>query len=116
MRGIAARRWMILVLGIAFFLLSGRLPDTLFSLERVSAAAPVANNDTYLAIVGVNLVVSAPQGLLANDTGGDGPLSVDLISVLELPPFVSSMSPAPDGSFQYLSSVAGTDTYTYKGF
>ena len=103
MRGLIARRFWLLF-ALAFFLLIGRLPETRFSLESTRAAAPIAQNDTYNAVKGVNLVVSAP-GILANDTDPDvgDTLTVDSISVLEQPPLISSLSPSQDGSFQYFS-------------
>jgi VCBS repeat-containing protein len=117
MRAVGVRRLLVLLVALVVFSLNGRLPNTLLRLERVSAAAPVANNDDYTAIIGENLVIPAP-GILANDTDADvgDTLSVDLLSVLELPPFISTMSPSPDGSFQYYPLAAGTDVYQYQAW
>jgi hypothetical protein len=74
-------------------------------------ANPVANNDSYTVAAGVGLTVAAP-GVLANDTGGSGPLS----AVLVTRPAHGSLSFNANGSFTYTNTggFTGTDTFTYE--
>ena len=75
--------------------------------------APVANDDAYSVKEDAQFYfVGAVDGLLANDTDGDGdPLTARVVS----PPSRGTLSVNPDGSFVYDSdeNYFGTDTFTY---
>ena len=73
------------------------------------STVPVANNDSYDAVSGRQLAVAAP-GVLANDTGGSGPLSAILVTS---PAHDSSFSFSTNGGFNYTPSASftGTDTF-----
>ncbi|HYQ71309.1 MAG TPA: Ig-like domain-containing protein, partial [Gammaproteobacteria bacterium] len=74
---------------------------------------PTANNDSYNATTGVELVVAAP-GVLGNDTD-DGQL-VPLTASLLSGPSNGSVNLHPDGSFEYTSGpgFTGNATFTYE--
>ncbi|MGO8675015.1 MAG: beta strand repeat-containing protein, partial [Limisphaerales bacterium] len=71
---------------------------------------PVANNDSYSALQGTTLMVAAP-GVLANDTGGSGPLTAQWVSGTAS----GSLTLNTNGSFTYTPNTgfAGTDSFTY---
>jgi hypothetical protein len=74
------------------------------------STTPVANNDSYSVVEGTPLVVAAP-GVLANDTGGNGPLTATKVTG----PANGTLALNSDGSFTYTpnSGFTGTDTFTY---
>ena len=74
---------------------------------------PTANADSYTASKGQPLVVSAPQGVLANDTDPDG----DSLTALDLTnPAHGTLVLKADGSFIYTPAAgfSGTDSFTYE--
>jgi Bacterial Ig domain/Bacterial Ig-like domain (group 1) len=74
---------------------------------------PTAQDDGYSTARGVPLIVSADQGVLANDSDPDGdPLSASQVSG----PAHGSLSLNADGSFTYTPSADffGQDTFTYQ--
>jgi len=73
---------------------------------------PVAQNDAYVAVSGVDLNVDMPHGVIANDYDPDQ----DLLSVsVSIPPTHGSLILNPNGSFTYKSnaSFVGTDYFKY---
>ena len=71
-----------------------------------------ANNDTNIIVAtGVQRSVPSP-GVLANDTGGNGPLS----AVLAAATTHGTLSLSNNGGFTYIATngFAGTDTFTYR--
>jgi hypothetical protein len=76
-----------------------------------STNTPVANNDSYNAVSGHQLTVAAP-GVLANDTGGIGPLSAILLTS----PAHGTFSFSTNGGFTYTpaGNFTGTDSFTYE--
>ncbi|MBN7795250.1 Ig-like domain-containing protein [Parahaliea mediterranea] len=77
------------------------------------ADAPLAVDDTYLAVPGESLAVAAGSGVLANDTDVD---SVTLQAVLEAGVSNGQLSLSPDGSFTYSPDVGydGSDSFRYR--
>ena len=77
----------------------------------VNALPLVANNDTYTAVSGAPLTVAAP-GVLANDIGGNGPLS----AVLATGAAHGTLSLNSSGGFTYnaTNGFSGTDSFTYQ--
>ncbi|MGD0262554.1 MAG: Ig-like domain-containing protein, partial [Verrucomicrobiota bacterium] len=77
----------------------------------VYALPLVANNDSYTAVLGVPLTVAAP-GVLANDTGGNGPLIATLVTA----PAHGTLTLTNNGGFTYnaTNNFTGTDTFTYQ--
>ncbi|WP_131819302.1 Ig-like domain-containing protein [Sphingomonas jatrophae] len=75
---------------------------------------PVASADAYVVDEDGSLVVPAASGVLANDGGGDGPLTAVLVSG----PAHGVLSLAPSGGFTYapVSNYAGNDSFTYRPF
>jgi VCBS repeat-containing protein len=76
--------------------------------------APVANDDTYDggAVSGETFIVSAADGVLANDTDAD---SDQLSAVLVTGPSHGTLTLNPDGSFTYTNDgETGQDSFTYK--
>ncbi|HMD54107.1 MAG TPA: Ig-like domain-containing protein, partial [Phycisphaerae bacterium] len=73
--------------------------------------APVANNDNYSMVEDTTLSVGTP-GVLANDPGGNGPLT----AVLATGPADGSLNLNTNGSFSYTptSGFAGVDSFTYQ--
>jgi uncharacterized repeat protein (TIGR02543 family) len=88
-----------------------------FSVENVIVsgqiiATPVtANNDSYSTAEGTALNVAAP-GVLANDTGGTGPLTASLVSTVTN----GTLSLSANGAFIYTPAAGftGTDGFTYQ--
>jgi hypothetical protein len=72
-----------------------------------------ANNDPNItsAATGITKSVPAP-GVLANDTGGNGPLSAVLVAATTH----GTLSLSNNGGFTYIATngFAGTDTFTYR--
>lgn len=78
----------------------------------VTNVAPVARNDSYAAVTGVTLTVSAP-GVLGNDDDGDGD---SLTAILVDDAGSGSLDLDSNGSFTFKSggSFTGTRTFTYR--
>ncbi|HSQ17797.1 MAG TPA: Ig-like domain-containing protein, partial [Anaerolineales bacterium] len=76
---------------------------------------PDANSDAYVTDIGVQLVVDALTGVLANDFDVDGDT---LTAVLWVAPINGSLNLQPDGSFVYtpLPGYYGDDHFTYQAF
>ena len=72
---------------------------------------PTANNDSYGMVENTSLTNAAP-GVLANDTGGTGPLSAVLVGSTAN----GALTLNSDGSFIYTPSnnFAGVDSFTYE--
>jgi hypothetical protein len=70
-----------------------------------------ANNDTYSMDTNTTLNVAQP-GILANDLGGNGPLT----AVLATGPADGNLTLADNGGFSYTpgNDFSGTDTFTYQ--
>lgn len=76
-------------------------------------SAPIANPDKYTTAEDTRLTIDWVEGLLSNDTSGDGsPLSAKL----ETPPAHGEVTVNADGSFSYLSSqdYFGSDQFVYR--
>lgn len=78
-------------------------------------AAPVAQNDSYQLLEDEQLVVTAAQGILANDSDPDGDsirLVTDLLSTVKN----GQLLLATDGSFKYIPNqdFFGMDSFTYQ--
>jgi len=74
---------------------------------------PTANNDSYIAIHGRTLTISATNGVLVNDTDAYGkPLSAAIVVAAGH----GTVTLQPDGSFTYTPAAGfvGTDTFTYQ--
>jgi len=74
--------------------------------------APVANDDSYLAIMNRTLSVAPGIGLLANDTDADGDtLTVSAVTA----PAHGAVTANADGSFNYVpvAGYFGADSFTY---
>jgi hypothetical protein len=92
--------------------------DPVTSYITITNTAPATGADTYAAITNTELEIPSSRwplydGLLANDTDGDG----DSISVSDYTqPQHGSITVEPDGSFTYLpeTNYAGQDTFTYQ--
>jgi hypothetical protein len=99
-----------LILGLlALFILT---PATLHSQK----AAPVAVDDTYSAGLNSTLTISAPNGLLDNDSdaNGNATMSVQTVPIADVSNGVLNLN--SDGSFDYTSNsgFVGTDSFTYR--
>lgn len=99
-----------LILGLlALFILT---PATLHSQK----AAPVAVDDTYSAGLNSTLIISAPNGLLDNDSdaNGNATMSVQTVPIADVSNGVLNLN--SDGSFDYTpnSGFVGTDSFTYR--
>jgi uncharacterized repeat protein (TIGR01451 family) len=72
---------------------------------------PVARSDMYEAIEDTPLVRTASEGLLANDSDGDGDM---LRATIVTGPLSGTLTLASDGSFTYTphENVYGTDSFT----
>ena len=77
----------------------------------VDALLLIANNDSYSAVLGVPRTVAAP-GVLANDMGGNGPLS----AVLATNAAHGTLAFSSNGGFTYnaTNNFTGTDTFAYR--
>lgn len=79
-----------------------------------SGAPPVGTNDFYTVSPGKTLKVSAPHGLLTNDSD---PEADRLTAILVRPPFFGTLNLKPDGSFTYTSrNSAGGDFFYYWAY
>ncbi|MCD0461883.1 Ig-like domain-containing protein [Roseiconus lacunae] len=87
--------------------------DVTVNLFDANELAPVAQDDSYVANAGQELVVSAAEGLLANDTDAD---STTLYANLTTNPSNGTVTLNEDGSFTYSpdAGFTGTDTFTYR--
>ena len=97
-------------------LLIGHYTDVTFgdvTVVPVSTGFPVAVPDSYTLSFETPRVVSADNGLLANDSGGSGALTAVLDSGLSS--VGSSLTLNADGSFEYIPATgfSGIDTFTY---
>ena len=74
-------------------------------------AAPVANNDVFTTRAGDTLIVSAANGLLANDTDPGGTVTATSFSS----PAHGSLGVSLDGSLTYVpdAGFTGVDTFSY---
>ena len=74
---------------------------------------PVANNDAYDALSGIQLTVLVADGLLLNDHDIENDV---LKAVLVTPPTNGTLLFSDDGSFQYTPGpgFAGDDSFTYR--
>jgi hypothetical protein len=73
---------------------------------------PTAVDDAYSATAGVPLTVSASEGVLANDTDPDDPMTVRLLTATT----GGTLELEPDGSFVYAPDplFRGADSFTYE--
>ena len=74
--------------------------------------APVAEDDSYNVSIGEELIVGLDEGILSNDSDGDGDqLSATVVS----DPASGTLTLAPDGSFSYIpdSGFRGIDQFDY---
>ncbi len=77
-----------------------------------TGAAPIVNDDVFVAPAGMPLVIGAP-GILANDFDPEG----DLTSVVpESSPSAGSLTLSTSGAFTYMPApgFSGTDSFTYR--
>jgi hypothetical protein len=74
-----------------------------------------AQDDVYGVGHDQTLTVSAAEGVLANDTGGD---TAQLTAFLLAAPSQGAVTLAPDGSFSYTAAAGyvGTDSFTYEAW
>ncbi len=83
------------------------------TVDNVVVNSPVltANADSYTAVLGIPLSVSAP-GVLANDTGGNGALTAAIVTTAAH----GTLTLNSDGSFIYnaTNGFTGTDTFVYR--
>ena len=77
----------------------GNRTSSSFRIEVLQTGTPVAVDDYYAGSGSEQLVVSAADGVLANDSDPDGDL---LTAVLETAPSEGSLALNPDGSFIYI--------------
>ncbi|HVA47490.1 MAG TPA: Ig-like domain-containing protein, partial [Pirellulales bacterium] len=89
---------------------------TLQPLEaRLLLTGPTANPDNYYDHNGGAINIPAYAGVLANDTGGNGPLS----AVLVTPPSYGTLTLNSDGSLTYTNTTFppfGGDSFTYEAY
>jgi hypothetical protein len=73
---------------------------------------PTATDDAYSATAGVPLTVSASEGVLANDSDPDDPMTVRVLT----PPSRGTLDLSADGSFVYTPNPLffGQDSFTYE--
>jgi RHS repeat-associated protein len=95
----------------------GRKLRRVMALERLEGrlllTGPTAVADSYISAPNSTLNIPNYAGVLANDTGGSGPLSAVLISG----PAYGSLTLNSDGSLSYTnSSYAMADGFTYEAF
>lgn len=78
----------------------------------MNQAHAIARDDLYAASSGT-ITISATQGVLANDSPGDGG---SMTASLLAPPSHGSVTLQPDGGFSYTpdGSFSGTDVFTYQ--
>lgn len=134
------KRLLILVAGMVLALTSGFAAAALGALGTPcdpsnSSNVPIGNNDNYQTPVNTKLVVSAAQGMLANDlvcskvsstvvlasTVTGAPQNViadtDILNGATPPSHgaLITFSATPDGRFEYVPvpNFVGTDTFTY---
>lgn len=76
--------------------------------------APETDDDDYTTPEDTPLVVSAANGILANDSDGNNdPMAISLI---DQPTHANSLTVNPNGSFTYVpaANYSGLDTFTYR--
>jgi adhesin/invasin len=73
---------------------------------------PTAVDDGYSATAGVTLSVSEADGVLANDSDPDDPMTAQVLTL----PAHGSLTLNPNGSFDYLPNLTyfGQDSFTYQ--
>jgi RHS repeat-associated protein len=88
-------------------------PATVTITVRSVNTAPIAADDSYATSGGAALMVSATNGVLANDLDLDGDM---LLAVLLSLPSHGVLTFAPDGSFTYAPAAGftGLDSFTYE--
>lgn len=78
---------------------------------------PVADDDNYMTQVDTSLIVTAAEGVLANDFDGNGnEITTDLVAGVD--PSEGLLVLAPDGSFTFTPQTGflGDATFTYRAF
>ncbi len=88
------------------------LTSALATVSITVYSIPVANPDAYTVNAGSTLIVTAAQGVLANDTNADGnPLTAQLVGG----PANGQLTLNSDGSFSYMpnSGFCGSDNFFY---
>ncbi|WP_128104189.1 Ig-like domain-containing protein [Paenibacillus sp. DCT19] len=78
---------------------------------------PYAENDSYSVVRGETLTVPAIEGILLNDSDGEGlPLTAENVSTLSDPSKGTLTTVDPDGSFIFVADdeASGTVTFTYR--
>jgi VCBS repeat-containing protein len=86
--------------------------DATFEVKAVNAS-PVAVNDSYSTTQGATLNITAPAGVLSNDTDADND---PLTAIKVTDPAHGTLTLNSDGSFSYVNdgSAFTTDAFTYK--
>ena len=82
---------------------------------RLLLTGPTANPDNYYDHNGGTINIPAYAGVLANDTGGNGPLSAMLMT----PPSYGTLTLNSDGSFTYTNTAFPPffgDSFTYEAY
>ncbi|MGE0488555.1 MAG: Ig-like domain-containing protein [Vulcanimicrobiota bacterium] len=76
---------------------------------NLAAVSPVANDDSYIALSGLDLSVPAALGVLTNDSAASG------VAALATSPTSGTLALSPDGSFVYQPAIGfvGADSFTY---
>lgn len=104
--------------GLVYLIVTdGEFSDTLFMLLNVKSVVdtPVAVKDAYEVTRGDSLKVKAEDGVLANDSDGDGD---EFFAKLTKDPEHGILEIKKDGSFTYVSEdgYEGSDSFTYFAF
>lgn len=104
--------------GLVYLIVTdGEFSDTLFMLLNVKSVVdtPVAVKDAYEVTRGDSLKVNAEDGVLANDSDGDGD---EFFAKLTTDPEHGILKFKKDGSFTYVSDdgYEGKDSFTYFAF
>lgn len=82
---------------------------------RLLLTGPTANPDTYYDNYNDTINIPAYAGVLANDSGGDGPLSAVLVSQ----PSAGTLTLNSDGSLVYTNTflpMGSSDSFTYEAY
>ena len=111
--GIRGNSWLYSLFSVllTLSLLFTSLPPliTIVSAQPSENDPPVANDDAYAVDEGNTLQILAP-GLLENDTNANGDT---LIATLVNGPNTGTLTCNPDGSFTYVPSESGTESFMY---